>query len=1094
MRKIYLVFTFILFVFYCEAQEPFIMTWEVSEGDLDITIPVNNNYTYNYTIDFGDGTIIYNASSSLTHTYTSAGIYNVEITGVFPAILMYDSEYENRVKFKSIEQWGNISWLTMYRAFMRCYNLVINAVDAPDLSLVTDMSYMFVDAESFNQSINHWDVSNVEDMAWIFSGAITFNQPLDNWDVSSVISMFRMFYGALAFNQPLNSWNVSSVINFSSMFSKDENTPYDQPGLIFNQPLDNWDVSNASSMNGMFAKTEYFNQSLDNWDVSNVTNMDYMFSGTESFNQSLNSWNVSNVYSMKYMFSGSRAFNRPLNNWNTSSLFLMEKMFQGAISFNGSIYNWDVSNVSDMSYLFSGAIQFNQPIDSWNVSNVTTMAGMFKGATSFNQTLNSWNVSSVTKMFTMFEDATSFNQPLNNWDVSSVESMNKLFKNATVFNQPLDNWDVSNVESMDELFRNATAFNSAINTWVFSSIDEDFTTSGVSDMFNGALSFNQPLDLWDISGLSSLANFFRGASSFNQPLDNWDVSNVLWMNSMFQDASSFNQDLSSWDVSNVSRFHNMFNNATSFNQPLNIWDFSQMDTSYFLFGLNNFLSNTSMSIENYDALLQHLITFDINNANLGADGLEYCDEVSVDYLTNQLDWNISGANLAYCNTVAGSVYLDIDNNGCDATDVEVSNLFVYFENTNSQSIYIKQITNANYSGSLLGINFTASVQGLPNFMTSNPVNAIVEFSGDSTDETLDFCITSSQVVEDLSVTLIPISEARPGFEATYQLIVENIGTESISNVMVGFSFDDAMQSFVSAMPMPNTMASENLQFNFATINPFQSETVDIVMQTFTPPTVNGDDELVFNTTVLPDTNDYTPNNNIYSLEQIVVNSYDPNDIIVLQGETIRADQTNNYLDYVIRFQNTGTASAINVKVASLLHGNLDISTLRILSASHAYEAEIDNNIINFKFNDINLPHEEIDTEGSNGYVSYRIKPKSDIEIGDTIDGIAGIYFDFNEPIITNMVTTEVVNNLSVNDYSLHSLVSIYPNPTSNGINIKVNDGVNLTSAKLYTIKGELLIDVKNTVDYINTEKLPLGVYLLSLETNKGKLNKKVIVN
>ena len=45
-----------------------------------------------------------NVASSITHTYTSAGIYNVEISGVFPAIRIYDSEYENKA-FKNM--YGN---------------------------------------------------------------------------------------------------------------------------------------------------------------------------------------------------------------------------------------------------------------------------------------------------------------------------------------------------------------------------------------------------------------------------------------------------------------------------------------------------------------------------------------------------------------------------------------------------------------------------------------------------------------------------------------------------------------------------------------------------------------------------------------------------------------------------------------------------------------------------------------------------------------------------------------------------------------------------------------------------------------------------
>ncbi|MDG4715421.1 BspA family leucine-rich repeat surface protein [Winogradskyella marincola] len=1122
MKNFYVALIFFLISFIASAQEPFITTWEVTNESLEITIPVpSSEYSYDYTIDFGDGTTMTNVASSITHTYSSAGIYTVEISGVFPAIRIYDSDYENQIKLKSIEQWGDVAWQTMYRAFMRSYNLVINATDAPDLSQVTDMSYMFVHAESLNQSINHWDVSNVEDMSWMFESALVFNQPLDNWNVSNVTNMFRMFYGAVSFNQPIGNWDVSNVTSFGFMFSRDVNVPSTYPGLIFNQPLNSWNTSNAINMDGMFYGAEAFNQPLDSWNVSSVTTMVSMFNGATQFNQPLNNWDVSNVTNMAGMFSGATAFNQPLNSWNTSSLNTISSMFSGASAFNQPIDSWDVSGVDDMNYVFYNASSFNGTINAWNVSNVVTMSSMFYGAS-------------------------NFNQPLNNWNTSNVQSMSEIFKNASNFNQPLDNWDVSNVEWFDEMFMNATSFNGAVNGWDFSSIDnQGFFGDGVADMFNGAIHFNQPVDQWNISNLISLAWLFRGASAFNQPLDNWDVSNikkmtsmfedasafnqplnswdvsnvdyvqsmtsmfegassfnqpldnwnvsnVSWMNNMFKDASSFNQDLSSWDVSYVDRFNNMFENASSYNQPLNSWDFSDMDTSISIYGLYKFLSHTNMSIENYDAFLQHLTTYDFS-AILGAEGLQYCDETSVDYLENQLNWDIYGHSPALCNMVSGTVYFDSNNNECDASDVEVSNYFVFLENTENQNLYATQIMNGNYELALSGNSFTASVQGLPDFMTASPIDVSVEFLEESMSETLDFCLTASQTIEDLSVTIVPISEARPGFESTYQLIVENIGTESISNIEVNLEFDDTMQSFVSSIPTPNTTTTDNLQFSFSSLNPFETKVVDIKMQVLTPPIVNSDDLLTFNASVLPSTNDYSPENNTYQLEQIVVNSYDPNDINVLQGESITVSQTSEYLDYVIRFQNTGTASAVNVEVQSLLHNNLDPSSFRMLNSSHDYTVKIENNIITFTFENIHLPDETSDSVGSNGFIAYRLKPKSNIQVGEVMDGIAAIYFDFNEPIITNMVSTTVVENLGIDEYE-SNLVSIYPNPFNNVIYLNSKNGIEVNVIEIIDLQGKVLIKSSNETDKIKTDQLSSGVYILSLETNSGILNSRIIKN
>ena len=97
-----------------------------------------------------------------------------------------------------------------------------------DVSKVTRMSYMFEDAESFNQPLNNWDVSNVTDMWSMFYGATSFNQPLDKWNVSNVEYMIWMFSDARSFNQPLDKWNVSKVKNMAVMF---------EGARSFNQPL-----------------------------------------------------------------------------------------------------------------------------------------------------------------------------------------------------------------------------------------------------------------------------------------------------------------------------------------------------------------------------------------------------------------------------------------------------------------------------------------------------------------------------------------------------------------------------------------------------------------------------------------------------------------------------------------------------------------------------------------------------------------------------------------------------------------------------------------------------------------------------------------
>lgn len=113
-----------------------------------------------------------------------------------------------------------------------------------DTSAIDCMAFLFQDSTRRDFSgIESWNVSNVTNMSYMFAGAKSFNQPLDSWDTSKVTDMAGMFYNATSFNQPIGAWNVESVTDMSFMFYGAEK---------FCQVLDNWNVCNVTSMGYMF--------------------------------------------------------------------------------------------------------------------------------------------------------------------------------------------------------------------------------------------------------------------------------------------------------------------------------------------------------------------------------------------------------------------------------------------------------------------------------------------------------------------------------------------------------------------------------------------------------------------------------------------------------------------------------------------------------------------------------------------------------------------------------------------------------------------------------------------------------------------------
>ena len=102
-------------------------------------------------------------------------------------------------------------------------------VNIKDTSKVTNMSYMFHLAKSFNQPIGNWDTSKVTDMSYMFFGTKFFNQPISNWDTSQVTDMSSMFGDASSFNQPINNWDTSKVTNMGSMFAGASSYSFPKP-------------------------------------------------------------------------------------------------------------------------------------------------------------------------------------------------------------------------------------------------------------------------------------------------------------------------------------------------------------------------------------------------------------------------------------------------------------------------------------------------------------------------------------------------------------------------------------------------------------------------------------------------------------------------------------------------------------------------------------------------------------------------------------------------------------------------------------------------------------------------------------------------
>lgn len=197
----------------------------------------------------------------------------------------------------------------------------------------------------------------------------------------------------------------------------------------------------------------------------------------------------------------------------------------------------------------------------------------------------------------------------------------------------------------------------------------------------------------------------------------------------------------------------------------------------------------------------------------------------------------------------------------------------------------------------------------------------------------------------------------------------------------------------------------------------------------------------------------------------VTNGYDPNDKQSFpQGYgNQHYIEPNGEIEYLIRFQNTGTDTAFNIVVRDTLSPLLDLTGLQVGAASHDMDYRIyGENILEFTFHNIQLPDSTTNQLGSNGFVEFKIPQQKDLSPGTVIYNSAAIFFDFNPPIITNETWLTIEEEFIIVLPNKEPLregveVAVYPNPFYGKAIFEINGiGINEGVFEIYNAQGQLL--------------------------------------
>ena len=441
-----------------------------------------------------------------------------------------------------------------------------------------------------------------------------------------------------------------------------------------------------------------------------------------------------------------------------------------------------------------------------------------------------------------------------------------------------------------------------------------------------------------------------------------------------------------------------------------------------------------------------------------------------------------------CGKIKGSVHYDTDEScATSANDIPLPNRIVianpgnYIAHTDQYGNYELYVPNGTYTVEHV-MNFPAFAPACTDSYSVTVANGQIITGIDFQDSLADGLDFSAYAYA---------GEIRPGFVFSFQPKVNDLCYIGIPQNVEGW-FTLPAGVTMTAWSYPHTISNDTVHFEinglYGTWYPQFAE--------FIADNVELGDIVTFCTGVAAHPEEGNLSNNVFCVSKVVIGSYDPNDKTMYLNGLISDStilETDETLEYLIRFQNTGTADAINVFVLDTISSKLDLASVQLIATSHPCQFSVlDGRILKFDFPLIHLPDSNANEPQSHGYIRYKIKQDAGNTLGTLIQNTAYIYFDFNEAVITNTTHHEITAPLGIEKLAFSGSINVYPNPADSKVTVK--SGSAIRTIRLYSLNGQLLQQEypKNSDDFtLNISEISQGMYLLNIETEQGITVKKI---